>query len=191
MDITIHPVDSARWDDLVELFGPNGATRGCWCMARRRTSADANAGNAENRAAMHELVAAAQPVGLLGYVSGQPVVWCAVAPRSAYQAIVRSKTLPVDDPDDNTIWAVNCFFIKRGYRRRGLTDPMIKAAADYAQQSGATILEAYPVANPPGDLSRGTLGMFLGAGFAVHARDRTTSKRNVVVRRQLVEYPPR
>lgn len=185
MDITISPVDISRWDDLVELFGPNGATRGCWCMARRRSGAEPSAGNAENRAAMHTLIATAQPVGLLGYVTGQPVVWCAVAPRSAYQAIMRSKTLPIDAPDDETIWAVNCFFVKRGYRRRGLTDPMIEAAADYARESGARILEAYPVANPPGDYSRGLLGMFLATGFSIYAQDRTTSKRNVVVRRQL------
>lgn len=187
MDLTISPVDISRWEDLVELFGPNGATRGCWCMARRRSGAEAGAGNAENRAAMHTLIAAAGPVGVLGYVTGQPVVWCAVAPRSAYRAVMRSKTLPIDDPEDETIWAVNCFFVKRGNRRRGLTDPMIEAAADYARESGARILEAYPVANPPGDFSRGFLGTFLAAGFSIYAPDRTTSKRNVVVRRQLSE----
>lgn len=188
LDIVTAPVAIDRWDDLAELFGPSGATRGCWCMARRLRAAEREASdNAANRAALYQLVADAEPVGVLGYLSGQPVAWCAVAPRSAYEAIVRSTTLPIDDRDDPAIWAVNCLFIKRGHRRRGLTLPMIEAATDYARRSGARLVEAYPVAAPPGDLSRGLLPTFLDAGFEIYAKDRTTSKRNVVVRRPLTE----
>ncbi|MGH3491026.1 MAG: hypothetical protein ACRDP8_24320 [Actinopolymorphaceae bacterium] len=143
------------------------------------------AGNAENRAAMKELVDNGMPVGVLGYLLDDPVAWCAVAPRAAYESIVRSRTLPIDDPGDETIWAVNCLFIRAGFRQRGLTLPMVEAAVEYARQSGARIVEAYPVEILPGDTSRGTLGTFLDAGFSVYAKDRTTSKRNVVVGRTL------
>lgn len=184
--LTIHPVDVSRWADLTDLFGPSGATRGCWCMARRLSSKERAAnGNAENRAALKRLVDDSMPVGMIGYLADQPVAWCAVAPRSAYEPIIRSKTLPIDDPDDETIWAVNCVFVKAGYRKQGLTLPMIEAAVDYARDSGARIVEAFPVEAMPGDISRGLLTMFLDAGFSVYAKERTTSKRNVVVRRTL------
>jgi GNAT superfamily N-acetyltransferase len=190
MDIVIHPVDATRWADLAELFGPNGATRGCWCMARRLSAKERDAnGNAENRAALKQLIDDGEPVGVIGYLADDPVAWCAVAPRPAYEPIVGSRTLPIDEPDDATIWAVNCLFVKGGHRRQGLTLPMVEAAVDYAHASGARIVEAYPVEVLPGDTSRGSLRTFLDAGFTVYARDRTTSKRHVVVRRTLRTSP--
>ncbi|MGZ0150392.1 GNAT family N-acetyltransferase [Kribbella sp. WER1] len=186
MDLVTRVADQKRWDDLVELFGPSGGTRGCWCMARRLPSAVVAAnGNAENRAALETFVRAGVQVGLIGYVDDRPAVWCAVAPRTEYSAIVRSRALPIDDPDDPSIWAVNCLFVKNGYRGKGLTAPMIEAAVDYARTTGARILEAYPVKSMPGDPGRGVLSTFLAAGFAPYAESRTTAKRNVVVRRAL------
>ena len=186
MEFVARVVGEERWGDLVELFGPSGGTRGCWCMARRLPSAQVAAnGNAENRAALQSFVEAGGPVGLIGYVDARPAVWCAVAPRTAYYAIMHSRTLPIDDPGDETIWAINCLFVKRGYRGRGLTAPMIDAAVEYARTSGARIVEAYPVKAMPGDPGRGVLSTFLGAGFTPYAENRTTARRNVVVRRTL------
>jgi GNAT superfamily N-acetyltransferase len=182
----VHPVDQERWDDLVELFGPSGGTRGCWCMARRLPSREvARNGSAENRAALEGFVHAGMPVGLIGYVDEHPAAWCAVAPRPEYSAIVHSRVLPIDDPDDDTIWAINCLFVKAGYRGRGLTLPMIEAAIEYARTSGARLVEAYPVKTMPGDPGRGVLTTFLDAGFTPYAEHRIQAKRNVVVRRTL------
>jgi GNAT superfamily N-acetyltransferase len=181
-----HPVDRTRWNDLVEMFGPSGGTRGCWCMARRLPAATvATNGSAENRAALEGFVDAGIPVGVIGYVAGRPAAWCAVAPRTEYAAIVRSRTLPIDEPGDDSIWAINCLFVKAGYRGQGLTAPMIDAAVDYARNAGARIVEAYPVKTMPGDPGRGVLSTFLAAGFTPYAEARTTAKRNVVVRRVL------
>jgi len=181
-----YPVDQARWDDLLELFGPSGGTRGCWCMARRLPAAEVAAnGSAENRAALEGFVRAGVPVGIIGYVEERPAAWCAVAPRPEYSAIVRSRTFPIDDPDDESIWAINCLFVKRGYRGQGLTLPMVEAAVEYARSSGARIVEAYPVRTMPGDPGRGVLSTFITAGFTPYAEDRTSAKRNVVVRRSL------
>ena len=155
-------------------------------MARRLPSAQVAAnGSVENRAALQGFVEAGSPVGLIGYVDARPAVWCAVAPRPEYYAIVHSRTLPIDDPDDETIWAINCLFVKSGYRKQGLTSPMIDAAVEYARSSGARIVEAYPVKAMPGDPGRGVLSTFLAAGFTTYAEDRTSARRNVVVRRTL------
>lgn len=61
--VDVHPVTPERWDDLVRLFGANGAYANCWCMWWRVTAAafdegDKNRG-AGNRAAMKALLAAA------------------------------------------------------------------------------------------------------------------------------------
>ncbi|HWD79623.1 MAG TPA: GNAT family N-acetyltransferase [Kribbella sp.] len=186
MALVTRVADRATWDDLVELFGPSGGTRGCWCMARRLPAATVAAnGSAENRAALRDLVQAGEPVGLIGYVENRPAAWCAVAPRPEYYAVVHSRTLLIDEPDDRTIWAINCLFVKRGYRGQGLTLPMIEAAVDHARTAGARAVEAYPIKTMPGDPGRGVLSTFLTAGFVVHAEHRTTAKRSVVVRRPL------
>jgi predicted GNAT family acetyltransferase len=155
-------------------------------MARRLPSAVvAGNGGAENRAALEGFVRAGVPVGLIGYVDERPAVWCAVAPRTEYYAIVHSRTLPIDDPEDELVWAINCLFVKSGYRGRGLTLPMVEAAVEYARSSGARVVEAYPVKTMPGDPGRGVLSTFLDAGFTTYAEERTSAKRNVVVRRGL------
>ncbi|WP_329004032.1 N-acetyltransferase [Kribbella sp. NBC_00709] len=182
----VYPVDQERWGDLVELFGPSGGTRGCWCMARRLPSAQvARNGSAENRAALEGFVRAGMPVGLIGYVDARPAGWCAVAPRTEYYAIMHSRVLPIDEPDDDEIWAINCLFVKSGYRGRGLTLPMVEAAVEYARAEGARIVEAYPVKTMPGDPGRGVLTTFLDAGFTTYAEHRTQARRNAVVRRTL------
>ena len=39
--IDVHPLTPDRWDDLVDLFGPErGANSGCWCMWWRMSRAD-------------------------------------------------------------------------------------------------------------------------------------------------------
>ncbi|HEY6739342.1 MAG TPA: GNAT family N-acetyltransferase, partial [Actinopolymorphaceae bacterium] len=181
----IHPVDRSRWDDVTALFGPSGIARGCWCMERRISYAESRAnGNAGNRAALAALADEGEPVGVIGYLEDVPVAWCAIAPRPAYR-VVRSRTLPIDDPEDPSIWALTCLYVKTGHRKQGLTSPMIDGAVEHAQASGARIVEAYPVAVMPGDVSSGKLEVFLEAGFEVYEKERTTSKRNVVVRRVL------
>jgi GNAT superfamily N-acetyltransferase len=155
-------------------------------MARRLPGSEvAVNGGAENRAALEGLVRMGKPVGLIGSVDERPVAWCAVAPRTEYYAIVHSRTLPIDEPDDESVWAINCLFVKRGYRGRGMTLPMIEAAVDYVRSSGARLVEAYPVKAMPGDPGRGVLSTFLAAGFTVYGEERTRAKRNVVVRRSL------
>jgi GNAT superfamily N-acetyltransferase len=152
-------------------------------MARRLPSSDvAVNGSAENRAALEGFVRAGTPVGLIGYVDGRPVAWCAVAPRTEYYAILHSRTLPIDEPEDESIWAINCLFVTSGYRGRGMTQPMIEAAVEYARSSGARMVEAYPVKTMPGDPGRGVLSTFLAASFTVYGEARAQAKRNVVVR---------
>jgi len=107
----------------------------------RRKEFDAGAGEG-NRAAFRAIVDAGPPPGLIAYVEEKPVGWCQVTPRSALPTVDRSRLLkPVDD---RPVWSLSCFFIKAGYRRRGLAAELIEAAKDHGRHSGAAVLEAYP-----------------------------------------------
>jgi len=77
------------------------------------------------------------------YAGGEPVGWCAVAPREAYTALQRSRVLKPVDADP--VWAIVCFVVARPFRRRGLSVHLLKAAVQRARERGARIVEGYPV----------------------------------------------
>ena len=102
--VAFQPATPARWDDLARLFGPRGACAGCWCMWPRLTSREYNAGRGDgHRRRLRAIVAADQRPGILAYAGGEPVGWCAVAPRAEYTRLSTSRVMaPVDDRE---VWS--------------------------------------------------------------------------------------
>lgn len=167
--LDIAPLTPDRWDDLARLFGPNGANGGCWCMwwLKPAKDWDRDAGDV-NRDQLHQLVADGPPPGLLAYRAGEPVGWCAMAPREGYVRLNRSPKLkPIDD---EPVWAITCFYMRAGQRGLGVGSALLDAAVAWAREQGATIVEAYPIdtslrETSNADAFTGTLKMFERAGF--------------------------
>jgi hypothetical protein len=128
---------------------------------------------AANRRAFRKIVDSGAPTGVLAYDGGQPVGWCAVAPREAYPVLANSRVLkPVDD---QAVWSVTCFYIPRARRRSGLTAPLLDAAVKFAGKHGAKIVEGYPVDPRSGTMAdpfawTGFASAFRKAGFEEVAR---------------------
>jgi GNAT superfamily N-acetyltransferase len=184
--LRIAPLTPARWPDLERLFGPRGACAGCWCMFPRlpRKQYQAQQGDG-NRRAFRRLVASGITPGVLGYLDGQPVAWCAIEPRERLPLLARSRILqPVDD---EPVWSIVCLFVSRKHRRRGLSVAMIDGAAEWARGRGARIVESYPVeprsdTMPPAFAWWGTAAAFASAGFHEIAR---RSETRPIMRRAL------
>jgi GNAT superfamily N-acetyltransferase len=139
-----HPLTPERWPHLEALFGPRGATGGCWCMWWRMPRAQFTTHKGEgNKQVFQRLVEGGEIPGLLAYADGQAVGWCAIAPRERYPVLERSRILK--RVDDQAVWSVVCFFVKRPFRGQGLTTVLLHAAVDYATRQGARIIEAYPI----------------------------------------------
>jgi GNAT superfamily N-acetyltransferase len=172
-NLTIHPVTPERWDDLERLFGPGGASGGCWCMwFRRRSSEFATAKARENKADLHGLVERGEEPGLIAYWDGEPAGWISLDRRERYPRIENSRLFrPLDD---TPVWSVVCFVIGKPYRRSGLSGRLLAAAIEYARERGGTMLEAYPVeptTNLTGDHGfQGIRSVFTRAGFHEAAR---------------------
>jgi GNAT superfamily N-acetyltransferase len=133
----------ARWRDVDVLFGPRGASAGCWCMWWRLPRSVWRRGKgAGNRRALRRLVESGARPGVLAYAGREPVGWCAVAPREEYPVLERSRILqPVDE---RPVWSITCLFVARSWRRRGVSTGLLKAAAAFARRRGARIVEGYP-----------------------------------------------
>ena len=165
--LTFHEVNSDRWPDFEHLFASRGGPKSCWCMVWRASPSEAKHTDGTSRkAAMAERIDTGTPVGLLGYVNGEPVAWCSVAPRSTYRRLV-SDTSP-----DADIWSIACFFIVRRLRGTGITKQLIEAAVVHAQTHGAAVIEAYPVdADSPSYRFMGFVPVFEKAGFTDVGRE--------------------
>jgi GNAT superfamily N-acetyltransferase len=104
---------------------------------------------------------------VLAYVDGVAAGWCAIAPRDDYPRLDGSRTTArVDDED---VWSVVCFFIRRGMRGQGLAGGLLAAAVGVAVQHGARWVEGYPIEGR-GDPFHGVASLFRAAGFEEVAR---------------------
>ena len=155
-------------------------------MAWRLPRAEFVRGKGEaNRRAFQQVVKSGPPPGILAYDGKAAVGWCAVAPRERFTHLARSRTLlPVDD---RPVWSVTCFFIRKEYRKRGLTVRLLKAAAEFVRGQGGRIVEGYPVIvsmdrMPDVFAWTGAVPAFEKAGFRECP---TTSKSRKVMRREL------
>jgi GNAT superfamily N-acetyltransferase len=139
-----------------------------------------------NREDFRGVVEDGPPPGLLAYRDGEPVGWCAVAPRADYRRILNSRVLkPVDE--DPGVWSIVCFYVVRGERGGGLAAALLEAAVDFAAAQGATAVEGYPKdtagsARHANEMFVGSRSMFADAGFEEVAR---RSPQRPIMRRAL------
>lgn len=76
-----------------------------------------------------------------------------------------------EDKNDDSVWAVTCFFTRAGFRRRGVSLALARAAVGYARHHGARALEGYPMVPEPGqgvlpvELHVGLRSVFADADF--------------------------
>ena len=171
--LIFHPLTPDRWTDLERLFGERGACGGCWCMTWRlsRSQFEAQKGRI-NRRSFRKIVEQ-NPPGILAYQDGEPIGWCAVAPREDYPVLARSRVLgPVDS---QPVWSITCLFVAKPFRRTGMSVALLKAAKKFAQRLGAKLVEGYPVEPydgnmPPAFAWTGLVSAFRKAGFKEVAR---------------------
>ena len=178
-ELKILPLTPTRWHHLEELFGERGACGGCWCMWWRikRSDWEKQKGE-ENKAAFRQYIESGGRPGLLAFSGNEPVGWIAIEPREHYPVLGRSRTLkPIDE---EKVWSVTCFFIRRDYRRRGVGRALVRAAVGHVRKKKGRIVEAYPTEPksegrmPDAFAWHGVLSMFTSEGFVEVARRSAT-----------------
>lgn len=173
-EVTIQDATAERLDDVVHALtgGGDGAACSCqwWMMPNSRWQQTPR----DERADMlrDELIAGPPP-GLVAYVDGAAAGWVRIGPRPPQVRIGRTRAIAAatSEPlDDDTVWALSCFSVRREHRGAGLTARLLDAAIAYARTHGARVIEGYPVDTTVGTASsdalyHGALSTFLQAGF--------------------------
>lgn len=194
--VSVVPANEASWEDLATIFGTRGegARRFCqrYKLQRREHFAGFPAAIRAERLRLQTNCGHPGDTttsGLVAQLNGEPVGWCAVEPRAAYDGLLRVYRLPwagrAEDKTDGTVWAVTCFFTRAGFRRRGVSRALAHATAPFARDRSARAVEGYPMIVPPGqdiawgELHVGSRSIFDTAGYAEVSRP---AKRRVVMR---------
>ncbi len=84
-----------------------------------------------NKAAFREVVKKGPPPGLLAFEGDLAVGWCQITPRDALPWLDRSWRLR--RVDETPVWSISCFYVRKGYRKRGVTSALIMAALKAAK----------------------------------------------------------
>jgi len=192
--LAVVPANQAAWADLQAIFGIAGYAGRCYCQHFKTRDRDwSSLTEAARHDRFREQTGCGNPrasvtTGLVAYLGSEPVGWVAVEPRTAYPRLLWMRTVwsgRQEDKTDDGVWAVTCFVVRKGYRKRGITYALAAATVDYAREHGARALEAYPMITEPGkeitwgELYVGTRQVFAEAGFAEVSHP---SPRRVVMR---------
>jgi GNAT superfamily N-acetyltransferase len=181
-DVTIVPANEASWEDLQAVFGARGPARRCQCQRYKMRPKEGwgSVGAEELAFRLRQQTDCGHPEssttsGLVAYVDGEPVGWCAVEPRSAYARLLRNCRVPwegrTEDKSDASVWAVTCFVTRAGFRRGGVSRALARAAVGFARERSARALEGYPLIPECGqgfileELHVGSRSIFEEAGF--------------------------
>lgn len=170
MKLTVRPLTLDLWPAIENLFADSGVCSRCWCMYWRIGASYRRRPRKTNRAAFREVVKRGPPPGLLALDGDVAVGWCQLTPRDQVPELDRARRLK--RIDDLPVWSLSCFYIRKGYRRRGITSLLIDAALKAAKDAGAPALEAYPLDRnlTPSTPSTGLSSTFERAGFKTVGR---------------------
>ena len=173
--IRIEPATADRFDDGEHALTGGGDGASCQCQWWMMTNAEWNDSSQDQREAMlRDETTASPPPALIAYVDGEAAGWVRVGPRTRHIRIGRTRMLSgaVEQPlDDESIWTVSCFVVRKEHRGSGLNADLLAAAVDFARAHGARMIEAYPVdpkvggKKPSNDLYHGVVSTFENAGF--------------------------
>ena len=172
MSIEIYPADTERMSDIRQIFGTWGDP--FWCKCQYFIDEKWNQGAEANDQALQKQVRTQEiPAGLVAYADGEPAGWVQVGPSTRYP-----RFKPRSHHAAHSTWALTCFVVREGNRKRGVARQLLRAAIEHARDSGAQILRARPTdtainAKNSAGLFTGVLSSFQAEGFEIVNRNRS------------------
>jgi GNAT superfamily N-acetyltransferase len=179
---SIRPLDESTWPAFAELAeSSNSYPSGCWCMGFHPEGVGKTPA-AVNRQRKFERIQQGTTHHALVFEDDLCIGWCQFGSPEELPRLKNQKNYEktlTELPD----WRVACFYVRRGFRRQGVSRQALEGALEMIAGYGGGVVEGYPEpadAVPAGFLFHGALSTFEQLGFE---RDRMIGKHRWVVRR--------
>jgi len=177
-EIEIRPASVDRFDDAEHALTGGGDGASCWCQWWMLPNKDFTTTTRDERRELLRGDLAATPASaLIAYVDDVAAGWVKVSPRPDQPRLARTRDYQQSpEPfDDQSVWAISCFVVRKEFRGDGLGGRLLDAAVDHARTHGARVIEGYPVdaevkKTSSNELFHGALSTFLDHGFTEVAR---------------------
>lgn len=177
--LEVVPANLVSCADLQTVFGGRGPASRCRCQRYKLWPGEAFSRflDEERAERLRQQTACGDPAasttsGIVAYLGSEPVGWCAVEPRPAYHGLQRNNRVAwigrAEDKSDDSVWAVTCLLTRAGFRKRGVSRVLTRAAVEFARERGATAIEGYPITTTnviSEELHVGTVSVFAAAGL--------------------------
>ncbi|HUV30578.1 MAG TPA: GNAT family N-acetyltransferase [Acidobacteriota bacterium] len=98
---------------------------------------------APNQQAFRKLVKSGKAHGILALDDREPVGWCSFGPKAHFPGLETTRSYRTESAAG--LWAINCFYLVKEYRRIGLGQLLAGEAVKAIRRRGGKIVEAYPV----------------------------------------------
>ena len=138
MRLRMRPLTPNLWPALENLFESGTACDRCWCMYWRIGRAYQGRPPEANKDAFHCIVKEGPPPGLLAFAGDMAVGWCQLSSRDSLHYLNRTSFLR--RVDDQPVWCISCFYVRKGHRKQGVTSALIREALKIARDAGAPAL---------------------------------------------------
>jgi hypothetical protein len=180
---TIKALTPDTWDAFADFAERhNGVWNGCWCTWFITAYAEKGHTADGNRALKKRRVEEGTNHAALVFDGDRAVAWCEYGTPEELPNIYHRKEYEeglTRLPD----YRLTCFFVDKGYRRKGVVAVALRGALDLIAQAGGGVVEAYPHDTAGKKVSasflyNGTRQMFEDAGFTY---DRPKGKNNCVM----------
>lgn len=123
VEITTRPATMREWDDVRAALTGGGDGRSCQCAWPLLTNAEWRTTTvAEREELLRRELQDGPPPGLVAYVDGAAAGWIRVGPKPAQRRTARSRVAAVspEPSDDDSVWAITCFSVRKEHRCLGL-----------------------------------------------------------------------
>jgi predicted GNAT family acetyltransferase len=137
VNVEIRPISTSNWNDFVLLMNSDSQCSDCWCLNHRAAPGCPTGDLAKET--MKTLLQDGKVHGLLAFTDKLCVGWIAIDPITEMIGHDCQNTAKSNE------WSIHCIFIKDGFRGKGLSIKMIKAAVEYAKFHNAQVISAFPI----------------------------------------------
>lgn len=169
-DLTVRPLDETTWPAFARLVETNGGIwGGCWCIGFHLDPLGPKGQCRPHREAKERLVREGRAQAAMVFEGEDAVGWCQFGPATELRNIKHRKQYEqglARLPN----WRITCFYVGKGYRKRGVANLALTAALEQIAALGGGLVEAYPEdvegrKTSSSFLHGGTLAMFEREGF--------------------------